>query len=145
LDGDGLDEILVASADGVLYAIGHDGRPLWAFQTPAPLFQVASAKLPDGSTVLLTGGVEQTLYVLSAAGKVVRTMKTDHCIRHIRTGDIEGNGREYAAIATASTGLNGLLSILMVDPRDLKVFWKSTNLGTFKANSGRRFFSMLLA
>jgi len=144
LDGDGLDETLVASSDGNLYAIAHDGKPLWAFRKTAPLFQVATARLPDKSTVILTGGVEQTLYVLSTSGKVLRTMRTEHCIRHIRAGDIAGNGRDYVAVATASTGLSGNLSLMMVDPQDLKVFWKRTNLGTFKANSGRRFFSMLL-
>ncbi|MCL5745472.1 MAG: PQQ-binding-like beta-propeller repeat protein, partial [Acidobacteria bacterium] len=144
IDGDRLDETLVASADGALYAIDHDGKPLWTFRRTAPLFQVAAAKLAGGATVILTGGVEQVLYELSATGKVLRTLETEHPIRHIRAGDITGSGRDHAAVATASSGLSGVLSLLLVDPADLKVVWKRTNLAKSVPNSGRRFFSMAL-
>ncbi|MCL4402808.1 MAG: hypothetical protein M1436_09130 [Acidobacteria bacterium] len=144
IDGDHLDEALVASADGALYAIDHDGKPLWTFRKTAPLFQVATAKLADGSTVIVTGGVEQVLYELSPTGNVLRTLKTEHCIRHIRAGGITGAGRDHAAVATASSGLSGVLSLLLVDSADLKVVWKRTNLASNVPNSGRRFFSMAL-
>ena len=144
IDSDGLDETFVASGDGSLYAIGHDGRRLWTFSRTAPLFQVAVAKMAGGATVILTGGVEQVLYTLSPQGKVLRQMQTPHCIRHVRTGSVLGNGGDQVAVATASTGLSGILSLWLVDPANLNVLWKQTNIGTKVANSGRRFFSLLL-
>ena len=138
IDADGMDEALVASGDGSLYAVDHDGRRLWTFTRTAPLFQVAVAKLADGSAVILTGGVEQVLYALSPEGKVLRKLETKHCIRHVRAG------RDYVAVATASTGLAGVLSLMLIDPADMKVLWNRTNLGSFAHNSGRRFFSMVL-
>lgn len=143
IDADGMDEALVASADGSLYAVDHDGRRLWTFTRTAPLFQVAVARLAGGEPVILTGGVEQVLYALSPEGKVLRKLETKHCIRHVRAGDISGSGRDHVAVATASAGLSGVLSLLLIDPADMKVLWNRTNLGTFAANSGKRFFSML--
>ena len=43
-DGDGLDEVLVASGDGALYAYDQDGAPLWKFVRTAPLYQVCVAR-----------------------------------------------------------------------------------------------------
>jgi hypothetical protein len=67
-----------------------------------------------------------------------------HWIRHIRTCNFLGNGQEEVAVATASSGLSGRLSLLLVNPVDLKVRWMQENLGTFANDSGRRFFSMLI-
>ena len=39
IDSDGMDEALVASGDGALYAVDHDGRPaldLHAYRPPVP-------------------------------------------------------------------------------------------------------------
>jgi hypothetical protein len=144
IDGDGLDETLVASADGSLYAFDHDGARLWVFAKVPPLFQVCIARLAGGGVVILTGGVEQVLYQLSPAGKLLKSLPTEHCIRHLRAGDILGERRDFVAMTTASTGLTGRLSLLLVDPTDLSIRWTRTNLGTFAHNSGRRFFSLLL-
>jgi hypothetical protein len=142
IDADGLDEALVATAAGILYAVDNTGDILWTFDNTAPLFQVCTARLQDGSTVAVTGGVEQVLYVLSPEGKVLRTVQTEHCIRHVRSGDILGEGRDYVAVATTNRGLSGTLSLLLLDPADMNVRWKQTNLGTHAHNSGKRFFSM---
>ena len=51
-------------------------------------------------------------------------------------------------MATASTGLNGSLSLLLVDPLDLHVLWKKTKLdpqSQIPADAGHRFYSMVLA
>ena len=142
IDDDGLDETMVATAAGILYAVDDTGEVLWVFDKTAPLFQVCTARLDNGSTVILTGGVEQTLYVLSSTGKTLRSLQTKHAIRHIRAGDIRGEGRDYVAVATTNRGLSGTLSLLLIDPSDLDVKWKQTNLGTHAHNSGKRFFSM---
>ena len=144
IDGDGLDETLVASADGKLYAFDHDGARLWVFEKTPPLFQVCITHLVDGALAILAGGVEEMLYRLSPKGELLKTLKLDNCIRHLRAGNILGEGRDFAAIATTSGGLYGRLSLLLVDPADLAIRWKKTNLGTAAFNSGKRFFSMVV-
>ena len=144
IDYDGRDETMVATAAGKLYTLDDTGEILWVFDKTAPLFQVCTVKLDNGSTVILTGGVEQTLYVLSSKGKLLRSIKTKHVIRHIRAGDICGEGHDYVAVATTNRGLSGTLSLLMIDPADLHIKWRRTNLGTHAHNSGKRFFSMAI-
>lgn len=144
IDGDGLDESLVASADGKLYAFDHDGHPLWVFAKTPPLFQVCIARLAGSAPVILAGGVEEVLYKLSPQGEMLKTLQAPNCIRHLRAGNILGEGRDFAALATTSGGLYGRLSLLLVDPADLSVRWKKINLGTTAFNSGKRFFSMVI-
>ena len=142
IDGDGRDETMVATAAGILYAVDDTGETLWTFDKTAPLFQVCTARLDNGSSVILAGGVEQMLYVLSPAGSLLRSLQTQHAIRHIRAGDIRGEGRDYVAVATTNRGLSGTLSLLLIDPANLDVKWTQTDLGTHAHNSGKRFFSM---
>ena len=144
IDGDGLDEALVASGDGCLYAFDDNGRRLWVFEKVPPLFQVCTSRQADGTSIILTGGVEQVLYALSPQGAVLGTLRTDDCIRHVRAGNIRGEGRDYVAVATASRGLSGRLSLLLIDPAEMTVCWKRKNLGTHAHNSGKRFFSMAI-
>lgn len=142
MDGDGLDEILVATGAGILYALDEDGTELWTYQTSAPLFQVCTAKLSNGNSILLTGGVEETINALSPEGKLLKTLKLEHTIRHMRPGNLSGNGQDSIAVATSNRGLSGTLSLLAIDPEDLSTQWQKTNLGTHAHNSGKRFFSM---
>ncbi len=144
LNRDGLDETLVASADGVLYAIGPAGEPLWSFRKTAPLFQVCVARQKDGTCVVLTGGGEKTLYALSADGKMRGQIRVEDTIRHLRAGDMLGQGRDMVAMATTSGGLAGKLGLSLVDPQDLSRPWTLANLGAYAPNSGRRFFSMAI-
>lgn len=144
LDGDGLDEVLVASGDGSLYAYGPDGRSLWTFARTAPLYQVCVARDADGKVIILTGGVEQVLYALSADGKVRQQLKTEHCIRHLRAGKVLGAGADAVAMATTSSGLTGILKLFLVNPADLSVHWQRTDLTTPGMNPGKRFFSLLI-
>ncbi len=144
IDGDQRDEALVATAAGALHAVDDDGSLLWTFNRPAPLFQVAAARQANGLPIILTGGVEQELYALSSRGELRGSLPTEHCIRHIRTGDFRGQGRDAVAVATASSGLNGRLSLLAIDPANLNVLWKQEYRGAQIPNGGRRFFSMLI-
>jgi outer membrane protein assembly factor BamB len=144
INGDGLDEVIVAAADGVLYAIGPDGQRLWSFKTAPPLFQVCAAKQPDGRCLLLTGGAGQVLYALSPEGKLQGQLPLGVPIRHLRAGDILGQGRDLVAVATTTGALAGKLGLSLVDPRDLGRLWTQTNLGAYAPNSGRRFFSMAI-
>ena len=121
IDHDGHDETMVVTAAGKLYTVDDSGEILWVFDKTAPLFQVCTAKLDNGSTVILTGGVEQILYVLSSKGRLLGSIKTKHVIRHLRVGDICGEGHDYAAVATTNRGLSGTLSLLLIDPANRKV------------------------
>lgn len=83
IDGDGFDEALVASSDGGLYAIDHDGRPLWTFMREAPLYQVVVQRNASATPQIQTGGVERVLYTLAPDGTVVNQEKRPTVIRHL--------------------------------------------------------------
>ncbi|MBM3854645.1 MAG: hypothetical protein FJ399_16090, partial [Verrucomicrobia bacterium] len=144
LDGDGRDEVLVASGDGTLYVYGPDGAPRWTFARTAPLYQVCVARDRQGRATVFTGGVEQVLYALSPDGQVLRSLKTEHCIRHLRTGNVLGAGDDSLAMVTTSSGLTGILQLFLLNPRDLSVVWHHPNLSVRGMNPGKRFFSLLL-
>lgn len=118
LDGDGTAEALAACADGALYVIyGKDGRPAWRFETREPLFQVAAARI-GGTVRVLTGGVDQQLYVLDAAGRKLDERKMKGTLRHIRAGDLDGDGDDEVVVGFA----NGQLEALTGDR--LSVLWR---------------------
>ena len=142
LDGDPLDEVLVAYADGSLRALDDDGSLLWSFATPAPLYQVTTARLHDGRLVVLAGGIEQVLYALSPDGQLRGKRPVAHVVRHLRAGQLRDKAQEHVAMATTDGGLNGELSLHLLDPADLTVVWHRKDLGTHASNSGKRFFSM---
>ncbi len=143
LDGDGRDEVLVASADGALRVFDPDGKKLWSFARTAPLFQVCVASQKDGSCVVMTGGEDQTIHVLSTDGKLRKDIPLGVPIRHLRAGDILGDKRDVVAVATTTGALAGKLTISLFDPVDMKQIWSRTDLGAYAPNSGRRFFSMV--
>lgn len=142
LDGDGASEALIATAGGELHVLGADGIVRWSFRDDAPLFQVAVARDEHGKPTVLAGGVSQVLYAFSADGKVLGRHRTEHCIRLLRTGDVAGEGRDLAAITTTSGGLAGTLTVALIDPKDLTVRWRHSNVGSRAFNSGRRFVSL---
>ena len=148
IDGDGLDEVLVASGDGVLYAIGPDGKPLWTFKKKRPLYQVCAARQVDGKCIILTGGVENTLYSLSHKGKLLGKLVLKNYITRIRAGDISRprlrQGRDMVAVATTTGALAGQLAMHLIDPSDLSIKWTHRELGSYASNTGRRFFSMAI-
>lgn len=144
IDHDDLDEVLVASGNGKLFAFDNDGKPLWIFSEVPPLYQVSVAINSDGEAAIFTGGVEQVLYKLSPKGEVLGNITTDHCIRHIRTGKILKKDADFIAMTTASSGLFGNLKLFLIDPENLKIVWVKDKLGRSLANTGRRFFSMLI-
>ncbi|MBE7539679.1 MAG: hypothetical protein HS122_14870 [Opitutaceae bacterium] len=82
IDADGFDEALVASSDGGLYAIDHDGRHLWTFKREAPLYQVI-VRNEAGGPRIQTGGIERVLYTLATDGSIVAQEKRDRVIRRL--------------------------------------------------------------
>jgi len=144
IDGDGLDEVLLASSDGVLYVIGPDGKHLWSFKKKRPLYQVCAAKQEDGKCIILAGGVEDTLYSLSYTGELRGELLVKNHITRVRAGDILGQGRDMVAVATTTGALAGTLGMNLIDPVDLSIKWTRTELGSYAPNTGRRFFSMVI-
>lgn len=130
IDADGDDETLVATGGGVLYAVDNDGTSLWTFERTAPLFQVAATKLPGGEMVILTGGVDKVLYKLSPWGRLLQSLQMEKMIRHLRVGNILGDGHDHIAMATTNRGLNGRISLMLMDPVDLQIKWTQNEVGT---------------
>lgn len=127
LDGDGYDETMVASSDGSLYVLNHEGHNLWTFETKAPLYNVATLNGSDGKKYIVIGGVDKTLYKLSKDGQVISTSsilsgvateRQETVIRHIKAADLFGNGKEYLVVASViRDNSNGSLSL--IDPDDM--------------------------
>ncbi len=144
IDGDGRDEVLVASGDGALYVYDAHGAVRWKFARTAPLYQVCVARDRGGNAIILTGGVEQVLYALSPEGAVLHQLKTEHCIRNLRTGNVLGTGEDSLAMATTSSGLNGKLTLFLLNVGDLSIRWQKTGFRIREETPTRRFFSMLV-
>lgn len=139
IDGDGLDETLVAAADGGLYAFSHKGETLWTFSREPPLLQVCTLKTPQGETIILTGGIERKLYAISAGGKVLNSVEYEFVVRHIRAGDILGTGKEVAVVITARND-QSRFEMRMVDPDGLQDVWaKPLALKKNNATEGSEF------
>jgi len=144
IDNDGLDEVFVATAGGTLDAYDADGNHRWSYSSKAPLYQVCPVRTGSGECVILTGGIEEEVFALSAKGVLLNSFKAGDVVRHIRKGNILGSDKEYAAVATTSSGLGGELSLMLLDPETLNPLWSKTDLGSSAHNSGRRFFSMII-
>lgn len=140
IDGDGRDETLVASADGALSVIDHTGKLLWRFHREAPLLQVCATTGPKQRTVILTGGVEKKLYALSPEGRILATTESPYVVRHIRSGNILGDGNEYAAVVTAKNDKSRFF-LQLFDPNGLKPVWeKPVGLSTVNPTEGTKYY-----
>ena len=138
VDGDGRAETFVASSDGHLYAIGHDGSRRWVLETPAPLYQVALARVAQKPWIF-TGGVERKLYVLNADGRVLKTFEYRRVVRLVRAGDLDGDGRDEVVVANHIGQVQALkgpaLGTLwrarlrpIVDRKEIKGIWRPYSL-----------------
>jgi hypothetical protein len=137
IDNDGLDEALVATAGGSVDAYDSDGTHLWSFKREAPFYQVCPARTGTGEWVIFTGGIQEEVFELSANGKLLDSINAGDVVRHIRKGDILGDGKEYVVVATTSSGLTGKLSLMLFDPAIQKPLWH-------KGIRGRSIYSMTL-
>ncbi len=139
IDGDGRDETLVASADGTLYVWDQKGALKWRFTRVAPLIQVCVVKSDHQETIILTGGIEKTLFALSPNGKVVDSLKSPYVVRHIRCGKFLGDGKQYAAVVTAKNDRSRFF-LQLYDTAGLKPLWKKpVGLATDNPTKGTKF------
>jgi len=74
LDGDGVDEVLAANADGSVYCLNSMGELRWTFkENEAPMYAVCA--LRDGDTTyVVCGGFDMTVYTLDARGRKVKAI-----------------------------------------------------------------------
>lgn len=73
LTGDGVDEILVANADGTLYCLDSSGDLQWAFkQNDAPMYAVCVVHDGQGAPYVVCGGYDLNIYYLSPDGQLVK-------------------------------------------------------------------------
>ncbi|MBT3375826.1 MAG: hypothetical protein HOJ57_39830 [Lentisphaerae bacterium] len=139
IDGDGRDEVLVAAADGSLRALDDNGKLLWFFKREPPLLQVAATSDDDGKVSILTGGMEKVLYCLNADGTVRNELPSEFVVRHIRCGDVFGDGRTVAAVITAKND-RSRHELHLHDPATLKPRWeKPLPLTTTNPTKGTAF------
>jgi hypothetical protein len=142
IDGDGLDETFIATAAGKVEAFKSDGTKLWAFTTNGPLYQVCPIKTASGKWVILTGGIDERVISLSSKGQQIASIKVGAVVRHIRKGNIFGDGKEYAAIATATSSLNAKkLTLMLLNPENMEELWRKTDLSNALR---KKFFSMII-
>ena len=140
LNGDGRDETLTASADGGLYAFDHAGKLKWQFRREPPLIQVCAVTGTSQGPVILTGGIEKKLYALSADGEVLHTAEFPYPVRHIRSGNFLGDGKNYAAVVTAKNDTSRYF-LQLFDPVNLKPVWeKAVGLATTNPTEGTKYF-----
>jgi lambda-carrageenase len=104
IDGDGLDECLVPTGGGGLYAFDDTGALMWTFEQEPPLLQAAVLTLPNGAMRIVTGGVSRQLNILDTEGNLIRQVPVDGAIRLIDTGYIEKpNSADIAVVYSRST------------------------------------------
>ncbi len=76
LTGDGIDEILVANANGVVYCIDHKGKSLWEFsKNEAPMYAICVVHKED-TPYVVCGGFDLSVYYLNAEGEEVKELKS---------------------------------------------------------------------
>ncbi len=81
ITGDGIDEIMVANADGTVYCMDAKGTKRWRF-TPneshhlPPMYAVCAVRSKDGTPYVVCGGFDKNIYYVSAAGKLVKTLES---------------------------------------------------------------------
>jgi hypothetical protein len=145
INNDGFDEVFISTSGGKVFAFSPQGNLLWKYSTTYSLFQVCPVKLSSGEWRILTGGVEKKVFCLSPSGVQLSAFSAGDVVRHIRKGNIMGDGNEYAAIATTNQGLTGNLSLILLNPNTMTQLWKKTGIGVTSSTAGRRFFSMIIA
>lgn len=76
ITGDGLDEILVANANGTIYCLNDKGETLWQFKkNDAPMYAITVVNNGDKSFVV-AGGFDKKIYYLSPSGDLIKEINS---------------------------------------------------------------------
>lgn len=124
IDGDGLDEACVASADGSFYAVDHDGKLLWTvLEDKPPLYQVMIHR-SGRETAIFAGGVEKVLYKFGVDGKIAGQIAGEGIVRNIGAGTVLEKGAKHLVVVRRRAFKPGILEIY--DPQSMKLVTVST-------------------
>lgn len=72
LDGDGVDEVLAANADGSVYCVDGSGKTLWQFKVNDVPMNAVCVVRRGKKAYVVCGGYDTSLYVLSAKGGLLK-------------------------------------------------------------------------
>lgn len=98
LDDDGEAELLAAAADGALYAVKQDGKPVWSvrferYRThPAPTIIKTADLDGDGKMELVVGCNNWRTYAIDRTGKIRWNFEVVHSTRAVEIADLDGDG-----------------------------------------------------
>ena len=74
INADGIDEILVANANGTIFCLNSKGETQWQFKkNDAPMYALTVINKDDSSYVVC-GGFDKNLYYLSNKGELLETI-----------------------------------------------------------------------
>ncbi|MGJ8745693.1 hypothetical protein, partial [Polaribacter sp.] len=79
INGDGIDEIVTANADGNVYCLNNKGKLLWTFKTglsnPPPMYAVSVVN-KNNAAYVVCGGFDKSIYYVSNKGELVKEIKS---------------------------------------------------------------------
>lgn len=76
LTGDGVDEIVVANADGAAYCLDPKGKIMWKFHPgEVPMYAVCIVE-KNSTPYVVCGGFDLNIYYLSATGKKIKEIRS---------------------------------------------------------------------
>ncbi|WP_211344291.1 PQQ-binding-like beta-propeller repeat protein [Flavivirga rizhaonensis] len=76
INGDGIDEIVTANADGYVYCLDNKGDLLWKFnKNSAPMYTLCTISKGDKSYVV-AGGFDKSIYYISPNGELIKEIKS---------------------------------------------------------------------
>jgi outer membrane protein assembly factor BamB len=140
INGDGFQEVIVASSSLSVVALNANGKLLWRHTGTAPLYSVAAGRLLDPRQVhVAVGGEDLKATLLDKDGRVVKQ------ITYLDAGSYRSSARAMDAGDTNGDGLDELLVVnannrfTLLDPRSGKVVWNQQG-----SNWGRMFEGKLL-
>lgn len=107
VNGDGLDEILVASETGYIYCLNGKGQEVWRYLVGSVVRDVAIGDLDgDGKVEVVCGAEDGTARVLSGEGKMLGSLIAESPILLTATCAVGNSG--LALAATRDGGLTAL-------------------------------------
>jgi outer membrane protein assembly factor BamB len=98
VNGDGLDEVLVASETGYIYCLNGEGKELWRALVGSVVRDLAIADLNgDGKPEVLCGAEDGTTWVFSGAGEPIESLASDSGVVHVAACPCAGHALALSA------------------------------------------------
>ncbi|TWT80216.1 Lambda-carrageenase precursor [Planctomycetes bacterium CA13] len=125
IDGDGIDELLVASADGRIRCWGNDGTLRWQFNPGYKVrFSEVAAMRENGVTRIFAGGNNFKLYELNENGELVSETKINGVVRKIEVGNFRSKDKSSIFLMTYSHDKFSWEFMGLLDPKSKAVLKK---------------------